>query len=306
MDVLLVTPARTPTRISNLTTLFTEGRSASTIRAYRADLEDFNRFMGAENAVEALIAADAGTANEIAIRYRNELLNRGLKPATVNRRIATLRSVVAFARTLGFCSWELAVRGVKAQPYRDTRGPGVDGVRKMLINLARRGDAKAVRDTALVHLMFDIALRCSECITLDLEHVDFDIAAIRVLRKGRPEREQLTLPTPTITALRAWIAVRGDAPGPLFLNYDRAGKGHGLTANGVYRLVRSLGLQIGRKVRPHALRHSAITQALSVSGGDVRSVAKFSSHRSIQTVLLYDDVRTDVAGQIARLVAESV
>src|ERR1043166_7273214 len=149
MDVLLVTPARTPTRISNLTTLFTEGRSASTIRAYRADLEDFNRFMGAENAVEALIAADAGTANEIAIRYRNELLNRGLKPATVNRRIATLRSVVAFARTLGFCSWELAVRGVKAQPYRDTRGPGVDGVRKMLLNLARRGDAEPVRDTPL-------------------------------------------------------------------------------------------------------------------------------------------------------------
>src|SRR6202007_259681 len=102
------------------------------------------------------------------------------RPATINRRIATLRSVVAFARTLGFCDWQLAVRGGKAQPYRDTRGPGADGVRKMLNNLARRGDAKAIRDAALVRLMFDLALRCSECITLDLEHIDFDIAALRV------------------------------------------------------------------------------------------------------------------------------
>jgi integrase/recombinase XerC len=291
---------------ANLEVLFTEGRSPATIRAYQADMADFARFVGSPDAIKVLISSDAGSGNEIALRYRNNLLSRGLKPASVNRRMATLRSVVAFARTLGFVDWQIAIKGVKSQPYRDTRGCGTDGVRKMLTTLARRGDVKAVRDTALVRLMFDLALRCSEVVSLDLEHLVFAEICIHTLRKGRTERERLTLPEPTIKALRAWVDARGIDAGPLFTNLDRAGKGHRLTTNGVYRLVRKLGVQIGRKVRPHGLRHAAVTEALNLSGGDVRSVAKFSSHRSIQTVLIYDDARTDTAGEIARLVAESI
>ncbi|MHB0970204.1 MAG: tyrosine-type recombinase/integrase [Thermoanaerobaculia bacterium] len=77
------------------------------------------------------------------------------------------------------------------------------------------------------------------------------------------------------------------------------------TGNGLYRIVRRLGRDIGRRVRPHGLRHASITAALELTSGDVRSVARFSSHRSIQTVLIYDDARQDAAGEIAKLVAEA-
>ena len=293
---------------SNLTGLFLEGRSASTIRAYRTDLNDFAAFLGATmpDALASILSASAGQANEVVLRYRNALLQRGLKPTSVNRRLAALRSIVAFARTMGMIDWQLAIRSVKTQAYRDTRGPGVEGVRAILSKLRGRGDAKGARDTVLVRLMFDCALRCAEVISLDMEHASIQDGVLLVLRKGRTERERISIPSPTRAALTDWLAVRGDHLGPLFTNLDRAKKGHRLTANGLYRVVRQLGKQIGLKVRPHGLRHAAVTRALELTSGDVRSVAKFSSHRSIQTVLLYDDARNDVAGQIASLVAESV
>jgi len=299
------TPARTE---ATLFRLFLEGRSASTIRAYRSDVEDLADFLSTDSAsaIKGLLSNGVGAANELVLRYRNNLMQRGMKPASVNRRMATIRSLVAFARTVGAVDFEIAVRGVRSIPYRDTRGPGTDGVRGMLLQLTRRGDDKAARDTALIRLMFDLALRCSEVVTLDVAHVDLATFCIHVVRKGRSERERLTLPSPTARSVEAWLAVRRSDPGPLFLNFDRAGKGHRLTTNGVYRIVRQLGLQIGRKVRPHGLRHAAVTAALTLTNGDVRTVAKFSSHRSIQTVLIYDDNRSDVAGDVARLVAESI
>lgn len=288
--------------------LFLEGRTATTIRAYQNDLDDFGRFAGVSppEALRLLFNLGAGGANEAVLRYRSDLGARGLKASTINRRMATLRSVAKFARTIGAIDWELAVRGVKSQPYRDTRGPGVDGVRKMLKLLKARGDAKAARDAAIVRLLFDCALRCSEVVSLDAEHVDLDGAWLLVHRKGRVERESVALPEPTMKAIREWLGHRGDEGGPLFLNLERSKRGGRLSANGLYRMIVRLGKEIGRRVRPHGLRHAAVTQALELTGGDVRSVAKFSSHRSIQTVLLYDDARQDVAGEVARAVAESV
>ena len=52
-------------------------------------------------------------------------------------------------------------------------------------------------------------------------------------------------------------------------------------------------------VRPHGLRHTAITEALEVSGGNLRAAARFSRHQRLETILIYDDNRTDVAGQLA-------
>jgi len=69
--------------------------------------------------------------------------------------------------------------------------------------------------------------------------------------------------------------------------------------------VRRLGEATGQKVRPHKLRHSAITAGLDATNGDVRAVAKFPGHKQIQTVLEYDDSRTDKAGEIAAKIAEA-
>jgi integrase/recombinase XerC len=210
---------------------------------------------------------------------------------------------VKLARVLGFVPWSLEVENVESVPYRDTRGPGRAGYRLLLDALDERLDAKAKRDRAVLRLLYDCALRRGEVVSLDLEHVDLEASAVSVLGKKRTARERVTLPEPTAAALAGWIEARGEEPGPLFTNFDRAGKGSRLTGNSLYRLVRDLGDEQGLRARPHGLRHAAITEALDLTNGNVRAVAKFSRHRDLRVLEVYDDSRRDLAGEVARLVA---
>jgi integrase/recombinase XerC len=126
---------------------------------------------------------------------------------------------------------------------------------------------------------------------------------IRVVGKGRREAEAMTVPAPTLGAIRVWLELRGDAPGPLLLNLDRRTAGGRLTGNGIHRILDRLGESIGVRVRPHGLRHAAITNALDATAGDVRSVQRFSRHRDVKTLLVYDDARRDLGGEVAAMVA---
>lgn len=65
----------------------------------------------------------------------------------------------------------------------------------------------------------------------------------------------------------------------------------------------ALGRRAGVPVRPHGLRHAAITTGLEATGGDVRRVARFARHADVRTTMRYDDERADLAGSVARLVA---
>ena len=86
---------------------------------------------------------------------------------------------------------------------------------------------------------------------------------------------------------------------------DPSVRGSRLTGDAVGQLVGRLGQDAGvaRRIKPHGLRHGAITKALDLTNGDVRRVASFSRHRDIRMVTRYDDARRDDAGAIARLVA---
>jgi integrase/recombinase XerC len=293
--------------VSELLRAFLAGRSEQTLRAYRQDLEDFARFAGvvsAEAAADLLVRSGQGRANALAVSYRADLIASGLSPATVNRRLAALRSLVKLARTFGLISWTLEVPNVKAQPYRDTRGPGREGFRRLLAELEQRSaSTKIARDRALLRLLYDLALRRAEVVSLDLEHVDLEAGTVSVLGKGRAERVALSLPEPTTSALRAWVEIRGTEPGPLFPNLDRARKGGRLTGRSVARVLSALGQAVGIRVRPHGLRHAAITEALDLTRGDVRAVQKFSRHRDLRTLTVYDDNRRDLGGGVAKLVA---
>jgi hypothetical protein len=341
-----------------------------------------------------LLSLPAGEANGVVLRYRSEMIAAGLSAATVNRRLAAVRSVVKLARTLGLVSWSIEISGESARAYRDTSGPGRSGVLRILSFLQVRaaeepektvqeqskncfqaktekqpegclpegqletgnqpGDCspnassnasgnasgvgavetekqtkscfqtvpkkqrsglffpdrvriKAKRDLAVFRLLLDVGLRRGEIASLHLTDVDMETGKIGVLGKGRTGKEPLTLPEETKAALRAWMRVRGEAPGPLFPNFDRAGKGSGkpLTGAGIYSLVRYLGKQVGIRTRPHGIRHTAITEALELSGGNYRAAQKFSRHADPRTLLRYDDNREDLGGKIAQTVAAS-
>jgi integrase/recombinase XerC len=286
---------------------FLAGRSPATLRAYQQDLNDFSAFAG-EGSADApaglLLARGPGPANELALHYKAHLQARGLAAATVNRRLAALRSLCKLARTLGLIGWTLEVEGLRSEPYRDTRGPGTDGYRRLLAQLDGRADARARRDRAVVRLLYDLGLRRAEVCRLDVADYDPAGPAVMVLGKGRAEKARLTLPPATAAAIAAWLAVRPATGSPaLFVRTDRGG-GARLDGSTIYRIVRGLGEKGGVRARPHGLRHSSITRVLDLSGGDIRAAQRFSRHKDVRVLERYDDSREDLAGQLARMLAE--
>jgi len=293
---------------------------ATTVRAYRGDLEDFRSFLGADSievALEFLLVQGPGKANELARHYKRHLEARGLSTKTNARRLSTLRSAVKTARELGLVFWELVIKAEKAAPYRDTRGPGEEAVRAILAKASKRKDAKGLRDYALLRLLFDRALRRGEVVSLDVEDLDLDQetaigrGVVFLVGKGKSEKEPVSLPPQTRKAIAAWLEVRGLGPGPLFVNCDHAKKGRGgayrLSGTSLARIVAKAGRAVGlENVRPHGLRHTAITLVLDKTGGDMRAGQRFSRHADLQTLRHYDDNREDLGGRASLLVASLV
>jgi integrase/recombinase XerC len=236
------------------------------------------------------------------------MLEARLAPATINRRLSAVRSALRFARTIGATTWVPEISGLKAQTYRDTRGPGLDGTRALLSAASEKSPAKAARDTAIIRLMFDLGLRRGEVVGLDLEDVDHAGRRLWVLGKGRSQKEPRTLPAPTLEAIDGWLALRGpvaaEGEPALFVNSAHRQPGRRITGNGLYRVIRNLGDCAGIRARPHGLRHASITAALDTSNGDVRAAQAHARHANPQTTMRYDDNRQDLAGKVAAGLAE--
>ncbi len=280
-------------------------RSPATRRNYKSDLEQFAVFVNELTIAQALahvLNAGGPETYLLALRWQQQMREAGLSPATRNRRLATLRSALKMGRQLGLLTWTIDVDREPAESYRDTRGPGEQAYRKML-------DIAGPREGAILRLLHDLGLRVGEVSELDVGHLDFARipAEVSIMGKGRSERETLTLPGPTAEALRTWLQDRGQAPGPLFTSrairyqYEPL---HRLSRKSLWRLVRDCGRAAGvGHVHPHGLRHTAITTALELTGGDVAKVATFSRHKSLDVLRRYDDNRLNGAGEVADLVA---
>lgn len=300
---LVPSAPRNPAR--ELVEAFFRGRNANTMRAYRRDLENFALFLKlptADAAAQRLLLCAPGDANALVLSYRGAMLEKKLSPATINRRLAAIRALTKLARMLGMISWAVEVESLRSNPYRDTRGPGGAAVSAMLASAITRGDAKGLRDAAIVRLLHDCGLRRGEVVELDRDHYSA-ARGLSLLGKGRREREWITLPPATRAALEAWLAVRGAAAGPIFMALDENHRGHRLTGGAVHMIVKQLGADVGVKARPHGLRHTAITSVLDKTNGNMRIAQRFSRHRDMQTLMLYDDARRDDAGAAAELIA---
>ena len=293
---------------------FLEGRNANTRQAYQADLCDFATFLeipSEQTALIHLLGLQAGPANLLVLEYRNALALRKLQSATINRRLSSLRAFVKLGRMAGFVPWLIEVPNVKHESYRDTRGVGTNGVSRMLTELFKRNDPKAIRDIALIRLFFDLGLRVSEAIGLDVSDLDLVSRTIEIMGKGRTQKQKLSVPQPTVEALKNWLALRPVCESrAVFVNFDRRGKvASRISRVGVYKLVRRLGEDLNLKTRPHAIRHDAVNAAIKAaqeSEIELPSVLKFSRHKSLTTLQVYIDAVSDRQGEIATLVAESL
>lgn len=301
-------------RTSDLLQTFLAGRNERTLQAYQHDLEQFRAFVDAPtiaDAVNELIAGGQGTANGTVLRFRAHLSDKNRSPATINRALSALRALLKLARMLGVVLWSLDVPNVPAEAYRDTRGPGVAGVKRVLATTnSGENERMNLRDRAILRLLYDLGLRRAEVASLDVEDLDLARNTVAVIGKRRTAKTLLSLAPATKTVLSDWLRIRGSEPGPLFLNFDHSDKGETrrLTGTSIYRIVRGRGQTAGVKVAPHGLRHTAITEACKAAqaaGMPLEEVLDFSRHNDLRVLMIYRDRERDVQGQIANLVAQT-
>lgn len=301
-----------------LAQLLENQKSPNTWRAYKKDIHDFFRFAADANEpstilVDAFLKLEQTQALSLVLRYKNDLRDRRrLKEATVNRRLAALKALVRLANQLGQCSYTLnGIKGEKVVHYRDTTGIEQNKYRQIL-QIPDQSTLKGKRDYAILRLLWDNALRRGELVQINLKDFNPEERTLGILGKGKGTQKQtITLSKATIAAIQAWLSVYPSEKGkdqPLFIALDRAHIGHRMTGTAIYQLVRQTAKIAGveKIMSPHRIRHSGITAALEATKGDVRKVQKFSRHSDLNTLMIYDDNRKNVQGEITELLADLI
>lgn len=244
---------------------------------------------------QSFVAIGRLKALELAARYRECMMQRGLQANTINRRLAAVKSMVRMARRLEMCDWTLTeVEGLKVKPYKDTRGVSAHQYRLILLGVQRWTVAGA-RNYAILVLLWEAGLRRSELVGCDVRHFDAVGRRLSILGKGREEREWIDLTENAVMAVSQWLEQRGECQqsDPLFVALDRANFGKRLSGTSVYRIVRALAKEAGVSeiFGPHKVRHSGVTTYLELTDGDLRGAQSFSRHANLNTLKFYDDNR---------------
>lgn len=312
MQLVEVNPSRNLVERDLIRDLLADKRSENTKRAYQNDLADFFLTMTGSAATPELInrfvSMTRFNAVELVLKYKASMIARGLTEATLNRRLAAIKSLVKYSKTIGLCDWDLSdIRGEKLKSYRDTSGITVEQMADMLNN-PNRETVKGKRDYAMLRLFWELALRRGEVAKINIEDFDPEMCTVAILGKGRgTQKETMTIHERTRDAVLEWLATRENLQpaDPLFVSVDRASKGHRLTGQGIAKFVGTMAKAAGitKKMSPHRLRHTAITAALEATNGDVRKVQKLSRHSKIETVMIYDDNRVNQQKQVTDLLA---
>ena len=267
---------------------FERGLSRNTLEAYRSDLLQFGAFL-ARRDTDVLRAEHGDLAG-----FLSELATGGpdrpaVAPATLQRKAACLRSFYRHLRREGELHHDptadlRAPRKSQKLPQVLTRGEVAT-----LLSAPRGSDPGALRDRALLELMYACGLRASEAIGLEVGDVDLDEGVLRARGKGSKER---LVPVGTAAADAIAVYLQRGRPrlvgdrweARLFLNQ----RGAGLTRQGLYKIVQRHAKTAGlaTKMSPHTLRHTFATHLLA-GGCDLRSLQEMLGHADIATTQLY-------------------
>lgn len=294
--------------------LLRDRRSPNTRRTYAKGLKDFFVTMTqtepTPEAIGRFLCLNRFEAISLVLRYRAGLVERGLRPATINVRLSAVKSLVNYARKIGKCDFSLAdVEGLRAETYRDTTGVSPDGF-KQITAVVNVESLKGKRDLAILRLLWDNALRRAEVCSLNVEDYQPEESRLWIKGKGKLTQEPISLSSKAIGLIDDWLLDIGDRPtdNPLFCTVDRATFGHRLSGNAIYNVVRNTAESAGitKIISPHRIRHSAITAALDATNGDTRKVQKLSRHKNLNTLMIYDDNRHQHQAEVTGILADLV
>jgi site-specific recombinase XerD len=282
---------------------------------YLASLgERSRRTIGGDlNAIAGIVSGgrfDAFSLQWEWIRYRHTAAIRSLlleryAPATANRMLSALRGVLKAAWRLGQMPTEEYHRAIDLPAIKGEtlpRGRAITGgeLRSLFVICANDGSAHGARDAALLALLYGAGLRRAEVVALDLADYDSQSGEVRVL-KGKGGKQRTAYATKGgKAALDAWLFLRGDVPGPLFLPIRKGGAiiHRRLDNQSVFDILVKRARQAGIKdVSPHDFRRTFISDLLD-AGADIATVQKMAGHANVSTTARYDR-RGEVAKQKA-------
>ncbi len=256
-----------------------KGASAETLRAYRQDLEQLRSYL----------EKDPAEARLPEVRLFLAQVAKSAARTTLSRKIAAFRSYFRFLKRQGRLSDQrlLYLRGPRVEQHL----PRVLSVDEAfaLVEAPQGNEFKALRDRALLELLYSAGLRVSELASLTPEAISFEVMVLRVRGKGGKERlvpfgskakEALLAYLP---ARKALLEKRKRDTKELFINL----RGGPLTTRSIHRLIKNYALKLGIPgVSPHTLRHSFATHLLE-SGADLRAIQEMLGHARLSTTQRY-------------------
>ncbi|MGB5439523.1 MAG: tyrosine recombinase XerC [Gammaproteobacteria bacterium] len=219
-------------------------------------------------------------------QYAAHCHRRGLSGRSIQRRLSALRS---------FYNYLLREQAVSLNPGLDVSAPkaerhlpdtlSVDDIAHMLnVNTV---DTLALRDLAILELMYSSGLRLAELVALDCAEVDLSECMVRVTGKGSKTRV-IPVGEKAVTAMRAWLKLRpmqlADGETAVFTGRN----GSRLGARAIQKRVKQWARKQGvpGDLHPHTLRHSFASHLLE-SSGDLRAVQELLGHADISTTQIY-------------------
>ncbi len=271
--------------------LLAAGRSPHTRAAYRSDLRRFLQWAGLPGEPQA---ADLAVIDRPLVRaYLCHLAESRVARRSTARGLAALRSFLRFARAQGATLARLdGVRGPR--PERVLPRALRRAEARAVVTVLRGKDPRALRDRAILEMLYGSGLRVGELAALDVDDLMPDARIVRVRGKGGRPRV-VPVGDHCLAALRVYLQ-RGrprllrvgtacaDGPQPLFLNRWGGRLSARAVRTMVGRAARIAGLPA--HLSPHGLRHSFATHLLD-SGADLRSVQEMLGHRRLSTTQLY-------------------
>lgn len=289
---------------------FLRRRTKNTLTAYKQDVEAFASWLGVTSteATQQLLSSPA-VANDLALRWLDTMQSKGLASATQARRLSALKSLVRMGQQLGVVQWNLTIEGPKIQPYRDTRGPGVEQLQRLFA--ACGSGLEGVRDRAILMMAATHALRRFELAAMRVNDIDRKTGEPRLRVVGKGEKlVWITLTPDSLRAVDEWLAAWREktagleqSDGPVFRSLSNRRWGEPLSPKGIYAIVTRIGRRAGVRVWPHGIRHTSITAFLDQTNGNLREGQKFARHADPRTTKLYDDSRQDTIQEGTQRVA---
>jgi integrase/recombinase XerD len=269
--------------------------SANTIAAYRNDLTQFAEYLVDQAEKPEALQWNAVDRNQI-IGYVLYLKERRYASSTVARKVAAIKSFFHYLHDEDVVS-EDPTRSLESPQVKKSlpKAISVEDIEMLLAEPAKLGTPKALRDTALLEVLYATGMRVTELVSLNVTDVDLDAGT--VLCSGKGDRERIVPIYDRAAQVLAEYLEHGrprllsdPEVQALFLNH----RGERLTRQGLWLIIKHYVDEVGieEEVTPHTLRHSFATHMLH-GGAKLRDVQKLLGHANISTTQVYTQVTGD-------------